>query len=290
MKCASGASLFPRLFAHSMYDADPKIGACLELAEWPGSNPHLSQLLLEEADCVTATGTDETLSAIQMRLPRKTRFIAYGHRVSFGFVAAEVLTAVHARRVAARAAEDVATWNQLGCLSPHVIYVEEGGTMTPGQFAELLSEELARLQETEPRGPVPVETAAAIQSRRSIYQLRAANGPETMVWTSFESTDWTVVYEADPQFQFSCLHRFIYVKPAASFTAALQAADPVRKNTSTVGLAVAEHKAPELALELARWGASRVCPLGEMQNPPLTWRHDGRPALAELVLWTDCEF
>jgi hypothetical protein len=26
-----------------------------------------------------------------------------------------------------------------------------------------------------------------------------------------------------------------------------------------------------------------------MQNPPLTWRHDGRPALGDLLTWTDCE-
>ena len=33
----------------------------------------------------------------------------------------------------------------------------------------------------------------------------------------------------------------------------------------------------------------RVCPLGQMQEPPLTWRHDGRPALADLITWTDWE-
>ena len=48
-------------------------------------------------------------------------------------------------------------------------------------------------------------------------------------------------------------------------------------------------KAQELALQLARWGVTRVCPLGQMQNPPLTWRHDGRPALGDLVTWTDWE-
>ena len=45
----------------------------------------------------------------------------------------------------------------------------------------------------------------------------------------------------------------------------------------------------ELATQLARWGATRICPLGQMQNPPLTWRHDGRPALGDLVTWTDWE-
>ena len=44
-----------------------------------------------------------------------------------------------------------------------------------------------------------------------------------------------------------------------------------------------------LATELARWGVTRICPIGQMQNPPLTWRHDGRPSLADLVSWTDWE-
>ena len=58
---------------------------------------------------------------------------------------------------------------------------------------------------------------------------------------------------------------------------------------STVGLAVTEDQTQEVATALARWGAARVCPLGQMQNPPLAWRHDGRPALADLVRWTDWE-
>ena len=44
-----------------------------------------------------------------------------------------------------------------------------------------------------------------------------------------------------------------------------------------------------LVTELSRWGVTRVCQLGQMQNPPLLWRHDGRPALGDLVTWTDFE-
>jgi hypothetical protein len=63
VKCASGASFLPRLFAHSLYDADSKLGACLEIAEWRGGSAHLETPILNEADCVTATGSDETLAA-----------------------------------------------------------------------------------------------------------------------------------------------------------------------------------------------------------------------------------
>lgn len=289
VKCASGAAFLPRLFAHSLYDADHKLGACLELAAWRGGNEPLERALFDEAGCVTATGKEETLAAIRQRLPGKARFLGYGARVSFAYIAHEVLSGMHARKIAERAARDIAAWNQLGCLSPHVIYVQAGGAVLPEKFAEMLAAVMKEREASEPRGDLPVETAAVIASRRAIYELRAAHSPETRQWMSQNSTAWTVVYEADPRFQTSCLHRFIYVKEVKDLTETLQSADAVRGKISTVGLAVPEHKAQEFATELGRWGATRVCPLGQMQNPPLSWRHDGRPALGDLVTWIDWE-
>lgn len=289
VKCASGAAFLPRLFAHSIYEADRKLGACLEVAEWRGGNAALEEVLLAHADCVTATGGDETLAAIRTRLPLKTRFVGYGHRVSFGFLAGETLAGDSANEVAARVADDVVAWNQLGCLSPHVIYVQTGGGTVAEQFAERLANELARRETAAPRGELPVALAANIASRRAIYEVRAAHSPETRMWHSRNSTAWTVVFEADPRFQTSCLHRFVYVKPVKDLDEALRNADAVRGQVSTVGLAAADHSAQGLAVQLARWGVTRVCPVGQMQRPPLAWRHDGRPALGDLVTWTDVE-
>ncbi len=289
VKCARGTSLLPRLFAHSLYEVEPKLGACLEIAAWPGGSVDLEDALFAEADCVTATGSDETLAAIRTRLPVKTRLLGYGHRVSFGYVTSGALTSFNTKKVVARAATDIVAWNQLGCLSPHVVYVEHGGGTAVEHFAELLAEELARREEAEPRGEVPVETAATIASRRAFYEVRAAHSPDTRFWRSENSTAWTVVYEADARFQLSCLHRFIYVKGVTDVKAVLESADSVRGQVSTIGIAAPEERARELAAQLAHWGATRICPLGQMQNPPLTWRHDGRPALGDLVTWTDFE-
>lgn len=289
VKCGSGAALLPRLFAHSVYHADPKLGACLEIAEWPGGKSDLEHALFEQAGCITATASDETLAALRGRVPAKIRFLGFGFCVSFAYIAHEVLTGLHARRIIERAARDIVAWNQLGCLSPHVIYVQSGGALSADQFAEMLAEALAEFEVLEPRAEPGVDAAAAISSRRSIYELRADHSPDTRIWASKNSTAWTVVYEADPRFQISCLNRFIYVKEVKDLTQALQSADSVRGKVSTVGLAAPEHKAQELATELARWGATRVCPLGQMQNPPLSWHHDGRPALGDLVTWTDWE-
>ena len=69
VKCAGGGSSFlPRLFAHSIYQADPKLGACLEIAEWRGGNQELEDALFVELDCLTVTGSDEALAAVRRRL------------------------------------------------------------------------------------------------------------------------------------------------------------------------------------------------------------------------------
>jgi hypothetical protein len=290
LKCASGSSFLPRLFAHSIYDADPKLGACLEIAEWRGGNAGLEEALFAEADCVTATGSDETLDSIRAKLPGRIRFLGYGHRVSFGFVAGESLSGSRSAKIVSAAADDVVAWNQRGCLSPHVIYVQTGGDVSSEHFAQLLADELARREANEPRGEISAGESAAIASRRAIYEIRAAHSPEsTRHWRSEGSTAWTVIFEADPRFQLSCLNRFIYVKPVLDLKALLESADPVRGKVSTVGIAAPEETVPDLAVQLARWGVTRICPLGQMQDPPLTWRHDGRLPLGDLVTWTDLE-
>jgi hypothetical protein len=122
-----------------------------------------------------------------------------------------------------------------------------------------------------------------------VYEIRAAHSADTQLWASPGSTAWTVVYEAEPAFQQSCLHRFVHVKAVRDLTETLQAAERVRGQVSTVGLAADAPNRRALAQALAEWGVTRVCPIGRMQQPPLTWRHDGRPALADLVTWTDFE-
>jgi len=289
LSSSEGADVLPRLFAHSIYAAEPKLASCIELAVWPGGKSELEEPLFQYADCVTVSGSDQTIQNLMSRVPLHIRFVPYRHRVSFSFVAKEKLFGTEAESVARLVAEDVSAWDQLGCLSPHVVYVETGGQYQPRQFAELLAIQMEKLQAECPTGPVPPEIAAAIATRRTAYLIRAANNSDTMIWHSTNSNGWTVVYEDDSTFQFSCLYRFVYVKGVQNLGEALRAAEPIRHYVSTVGVAASDTRLPAIALELARWGALRICPIGKMQAPMLQWRHDGRPALTELVTWVDWE-
>jgi hypothetical protein len=289
VKCAHGTAFLPRLLGHLLHEVEPRLASCLEIAEWPRGRDELEEALFTEADCVTVTGSDETLAAIRGRLPIRTRFLGYGHRVSFGYITREVLAGNGLGRVVLRAADDIVAWDQLGCLSPHVLYVESGGEREASLFAAALAAELAQREITEPRRQVATDVAATIASRRAFYEVRAAHSPDTQHWFSEGSTAWTVIFENDPLFQTSCLHRFIYIKPAKDAEEVTRAADAVRGQVSTVGIAAEPARAAQLAEHFARWGVTRICALGRMQRPPLAWRHDGRPPLGDLVTWTDWE-
>lgn len=288
VKCATGQAFIPRLFAHSLYEAEAKLGSCLEVAEWKGGNEALERGLFSESDCLIVTGSDETLAAVKRRVPISARLIGYGTRVSFGYITRAALER-HGVKIAREAARAIAAWDQRGCLSPHDMYLEDSQQMNADAFASALADELAALEKTHPRGVLKPRDAAAIASRRAFYEVRAAHSLETKMWASPESTAWTVILEYDPRFQASCQNRFIYLKAVPSLDVVLQGAEPIRDQVSTIGLACGSQETAELVPRLARWGALRVCPLSEMQNPPLAWRHDGRPALADLLTWCDWE-
>ena len=289
VKCAQGAGFLPRLFAHSIYEAHNKFGACLELSEWEGGQAHLEDELFAEADCITAIGRDATLAAIRKRLPEGTLFLGHGHRVSFGFITKDMMTRAITSELATLAADDVAAWDQLGCLSPHVFYVQAEGVVTGEQFAEMLAKALDQKERGEPRGNLPAATAANISELRSAYEMRAANTGDIRLWQSEDSTAWTVVFDREQGFTSSCLNRFVYVKEVANLDEVLRTAEMVRDQVSTVGLAATKLDAADLVRQLAHWGVTRICPIGKMQNPPITWRHDGRPSLGNYVRWTDWE-
>jgi hypothetical protein len=65
------------------------------------------------------------------------------------------------------------------------------------------------------------------------------------------------------------------------------ALDSVAGSISSVG--IASELSTRLESIFIKLGVSRFCAAGRMQFPPLTWHHDGRPSLTDLVTWIDFE-
>ena len=231
---------------------------------------------LAQADAVVVFGSDDTVEHFRSRVLAGQRFLRHGHRFSFGVVFDDPqFESIEG------AARDASLFDQQGCLSPHIFYVP---APMAREYASRLAEAMAAFEKENPRGPLTVAEHTEINALRGEFGFRAATDPEAGIWQSPDSTAWTVLLDPDSHFSASCLNRVVYVKPLPDdLDSALLRA---RLHLSTVGIYPVT---PENCARVASSGVSRICPIGKMQLPPVTWHHDGRPVLAPLVRWIDFE-
>jgi hypothetical protein len=283
-KTASGEPLLPALFAASLAEVDPDLARCLAVGYWPGGATDLEEVAFARADAVIAYGGDQAIAALRGRVPARARHLTYGHRLSFGVIARETLTSSGEADLAARAAADVATFDQQGCVSPHLFYVEGGGERSSRDFAQALAGALEEAERRLPRGRLTLGATTAIQTLRDVAELRGAE-----VWASPGGTAWTVVHDTEPTFTPSCLNRTVWVKPVPDLADLPALLAPVKAYLQTAGVAAGTERLARLADALGRLGVSRLCPLGQMAFPPFAWHHDGRGNLIDLLRFSDVE-
>jgi acyl-CoA reductase-like NAD-dependent aldehyde dehydrogenase len=259
-------------FQRDLADADPELGAAIEIVAFPGDDADCVAALVE-ADCVLVTGSDATVGEVSACVAPPRRVVRHGHKLSIAAVGP------HAESdVAARIAQDVALWDQLGCLSPVAVYAV-GGV----ELAEALADALAEAEARCPRGRVPPEAANAAVSEADQAHMRGAR-----VWGD-SAGRFTVVREADTHWRPAPLHRFVRVHPVpdiASLVDALRPLGPFLAGAALEGFGPATR---ELSLACAGLGASRICAPGRMQEPPLSWCRGNRGVLTPLARFTDLD-
>ncbi len=242
---------------------------------------------LADADVVTAYGSDETVAELRVRAPLTARFVAYHHRISVGLVGRETLVEGEIAAVAARAAESVAYFDQKGCVSPQVVYVEEGGPLTPEDFARRLGEALEAIEARLPSGPLSVGEASTLQQARGTAELLAGTGSGVVVHGG--RSPWTVVLEREPSDPAPVAGRFVRVRPVADAADLAGVLESLGTHLQTVGVAGLGARLERITAALGAVGASRVAPFEGVAFPAPWWHHDGGGPLRDLVRWVDLD-
>jgi hypothetical protein len=284
VKAAAGDPIFPALLAESIAEIDAELARCVLVTYWRGGDQAIEAAALATADLVVASGSDAAIAALAARAPR--RFIGHGHKVSFAVVARECLQEREsAEAIARRLAYDVSLWDQQGCLSPQLCYVESGGAVTAHEFAGHLTQALSDYAATLPPRRRSFDEDAEILR----FRQHAEWHPGHAVLASPGSGDWSVSIEEDAEFLPTCLNRCIRIKVIRDLSALVSALASHRRHLEAAGLAVPAARAQEMSVMLAGCGVHRICPIGEMQRPPLSWRQSGRPRIADWVEWAMVE-
>ncbi len=225
--------IFAPLIFSALEAIDPQLTASLALMIWDYEDTHLQETLVAKSDLVLAAAADFTIDQIQQVIKRvqtqshPIRFHPHGHKVSFTAIGQDYLQKreptpelpglerIHLTSMLA--ALDSIFWDQYGCLSSRVHFLETGGpgVYTPLEYGHLLAEKIRLLSAFLPRDTIPLH---GLHTRFEKYSALVASG-QVDLCSTYED-DFLVAVDMRPwtstTFQDvvnDCVERTIIIRP-----------------------------------------------------------------------------
>ena len=225
-------------------------------------------------------GNDETVAAVIADLG-DTPVITHGHGVSAAFCSSHALDDAHIANTIEHLSFDICAYDQRGCLSPQLVYVEEAPHGSTAAFAKrLLEEGLNPMNNTLPRGPLPMSVGAAQAQWRGTAEVEEG--------VLLQGDGCAVsIRESDP-IRWSPGYRNVSVVPVRNLEEALQAMQTIGPNLKCVGTDAAS--LPEVEKRLAQSSTLRAygCLMGTMQTPKTQCTGRWPPHLARPLTQLGC--
>lgn len=284
MKMSSVDPVFPVLFACSLRDHDSRgdIARSLALLTWKGGDEEVERVLKRECNAIVVYGGADTIRSYRRDLGLHTRLIEYGPKYSFVMVDRAELGRRGLEPCARLIARDAVMWEQSACSSPHVVYVE--GRDTAERLMGALGQALQQWALEIPPGAVGDDAAVEINKVRELAKVEKAMGLGDLLHAP--DTGWTLALRDDPEFETSCQHRTLIIKPVDTLDAVIDRVAPMGEYIQTVSLLTDEERARRLGRALSALGADRMVEIGRMAVRKHGTPHDGTRGLATLVRWT----
>ena len=266
-KASSRESLFPTMLRDALRETDSSLGASFDVVSFRGGDLEHERALVESGDAISVYGSDETIDAMRSRHPTAS-FLAHGHGVSAAYCGSRSLTRAWIESTVEALSLDISAYDQRGCLSPQVIYVEESLECSARQLAGRLSDGLEEMQVSLPRGPLPIEVGAEQAQWRGVAEV------EGDLWIGSEFAVAVVPPEA---VRWSPAYRNVSVVPVSAASNAVEALSKIGRHLKCLGADA--HSLAELRarLEARPELCAYVAPLGSMQTPSLDAPADGAP-------------
>ena len=230
-------------------------------------------------DIRVAWGGKEAVETV-MSLPRKygTEDVIFGPKYSFAVIGRDSFDKEQLKNITYNLAMDTSVFEQQGCNSPHTVFVENGGEISPLNFAKALAISMDEVLKRIPKNPVSADEAYTIVNIRSEYSFMGK------VFSS-KGTEWTVIYSEEKGLAEACYSRTIFVRPVDNVSEILNYI--VNKNHQTIGLCINESEKIEFAKGATIKGIERITELGKMSSFDYPW--DGMFPINRFVRWVSLQ-
>lgn len=225
--------IFAPIVLEAIEQADPDLLSSTAVLVWDYEDTQLQQYLLNQADLVIAAAGDQTISHIQRQIQTQqrrpmARFHPHGHKASFALIGREMLSPGLIDPASGREVLDIVSllaaldsifWDQFGCLSARIHFVEAAGNDAGSgmEYARLLAQQLRLLGGYLPRGAWPRQ---AIHDRFDRYKQLESTG-NVRVFSEFDD-EFLLVYdqrEVQPDSFINqvneCQGRIVIVRPVS---------------------------------------------------------------------------
>jgi len=274
LKTASAEPIFFAEFSRTLAEIDHDAGARIEVFHWSRARADLTAALMANCEWVVAYGDDLTIESLHNR----PNVIGFGSRVSAAVVAPGAAGPSRIDRVAELLARDVALFEQLGCLSLHHVFVVSRPSGAARDLAVRMSAALERMGKSTPPAKIPLRDAAEIRGVRERARWRRIAGEPVELFEG-RRLEWTVVFEPRPSFddpfKVSPGFRTVHVTGVRDLGEFRDCLAGVSGRIEAMAVAGDESEGADISATIKEIGIPYVCAPGEMQSPPLDWRHGG---------------
>ena len=235
----------------------------------------IANLFSSSADVRIAWGGREAVESVGQLAKKYTcQDILFGPKLSMMVIGNDALDSDKAiRKLVRRAATDASVFDQFACASPHTIFVEKGGQISPREFAERLALAMDKALIRLPSVAPDVGQANKIRSKIAEYDFVGE------VWSD-PLLRWTVLFEDDITLVDPTYFRVITVKAVDNI---FDVIPQVHEDIQTVGLAMHGAKRLQFATDITMQGAMRCPDIGHMTHFDSPW--DGLYAIDRMIRW-----
>ncbi len=200
--------------------------------------------------------------------------VIFGPKISFAVIAKEFLSSEQeAKKLARKLTVDISVFDQTGCASPHNLFIEQGGVISPERFCEILSEVFPKTEVQIPKPTVSTEQISEIHSIRGVYDFKGQS------WGS-PNMSWTILFGEQNELNKPVYSRVIFVHPVKDIEDSLR---HVEDYVQTIGISAPTEKAMAFADKATAKGVARCPMIGRMLNFEMPW--DGVFLIDRLVRW-----
>ena len=275
VKCASNMGAFASAVLADMCDGN-SLADYIYLLRVSSKDTERMRFILDRADCVSVWGGEEATRAVREMTPQGTRFVSWGHRISFAYLVPDSVTPDSMRLLAASVCRN----EQQSCSSPQCVLVDTDDPEEVRNVARMLAE---ALDDVGPRFPRVMPDEAQAAEIASVTQVHRCD--------CFFSGGGTIGGPGDPyrilvcdrtKFMPSPLFRTVWLSPLkrCDLVSTLRC---MRGYLQTAGLACRQSDLAELPDILYAAGVDRITPLDSMSASYSGEPHDGGYALPRFM-------